>query len=82
MNLSDIKHKSTRKCVTNLKIDVEQFATIDELKEYVKKNRHRLYRQLHPEYFREYMRERYRASRDGKVNKYERKQKPDEPVSV
>ena len=82
MNLLDIKHKSTRKCVTNLKIDIEKFSTIDELKEYIRKNKHKLYRDQHPEYFREYMRERYRLSKDGKVNKYKRKGNSASPTTV
>lgn len=60
MLLSDIKHRGTISCISTLQIDIEPFKDLAELKEYINKNRQKLYRKVNAKYFRDYMRERYR----------------------
>jgi len=75
MRLEDITNKSTLKAINNYNIDVSPFKDKEQLRVYIKLNQSKLYAQKNKEYFRNYMRERYRTSMGGKVNKYERKQK-------
>ena len=63
MKLEDINHISVQRSVINLQIDLEPFKDYKELREYLKKNKSNIYRKLHPEYFRTYMRERYRKKK-------------------
>jgi hypothetical protein len=63
MKLADIKNKNTLRCIQNLNIDVEPFATIDELRTYIKMNRTQLYQQKNADYFRTYMRQKYAVDR-------------------
>lgn len=82
MRLEEITNKSTLKAIKNYNIDVSPFKDKEELRVYIKLNQSKLYAQKNKEYFRNYMRERYRSFKDGKVHKYERKQKPDVVLSV
>jgi hypothetical protein len=77
MLLEEITHKSTLKAVQNYGIDVSPFSDKEELRMYIKLNQGKLYSQKNREYFRNYMRDRYRALKGGKVNKYERKVPPE-----
>jgi hypothetical protein len=77
MRLQDITNKSTLKAINNYNIDVSPFKDKEELRVYIKLNQSKLYSQKNKEYFRNYMRERYRATKDGKVHKYEKRQKRD-----
>lgn len=66
----EITHKSTLKCVRNLNIDISEMKDMNELREFIKKNRKRIYQKLKlADYMRDYMRNRYRLKRDLKEKK-------------
>jgi GGDEF domain-containing protein len=73
MHIADITNKNTLKCIENYGIDIAPFKDKHELQVYIKLNHAKLYRAKNNEYFRAYMRERYRQSKGGKVNNYKRK---------
>ncbi len=73
MKLEDIKHRGTYHSMIDLKIDLEPFKDIKELREYLKVHRAKLYRKRNIEYMREYMRERYRKKHNLSEENYKKK---------
>ena len=59
MKFEDIKHGSTKKAVINYSINLDDYETYEELREYLKHNRMRLYRIHNKEYYQNYMKKRY-----------------------
>lgn len=57
MRLEDIPKKQTQKFVVEYKINLELFETMEQLRDFILKNRNRLYMRKHADYYRNYMRE-------------------------
>jgi hypothetical protein len=70
MKLDEIKHKGTYHSIIDLEIDIEPFKDINELRDYIKLNKARIYRQKNSEYYKNYMRERYRKIKELPEEKY------------
>ena len=60
MKLEDINHIAVQRSIISLQIDIEPFKDYKELREYLKKNKGKFYRKQNAEYFKKYMRDRYR----------------------
>jgi ABC-type lipoprotein release transport system permease subunit len=60
MKFEDINHIAIQRCIIRLQVNVEDFKDMDELKKHLKELRIKSYRKKNKEYFRVYMRERYR----------------------
>jgi hypothetical protein len=63
MKIEDINHITVLKTIKRFNINVEPFKDYKELSVYIRENYRRFYQKEKAEYFRTYMRERYRKKK-------------------
>jgi hypothetical protein len=71
MKIEEIYHVTTLRTIKKYDINIENFKDISELREYINKNIKKLYQRKNAEYFRTYMRERYRLKKQQRSQVYD-----------